>query len=366
MVLAVVVTTACRKNSDSPKENHLDDPALCEVDPNAGTPYELNVPFFFPDPIIPADNPMTVEGVDLGRYLFWDQQLSRTKTFSCGSCHTPSAAFTDTVPHSVGLYGDFTPRNSMPLYNLAWNTSFFWDGRAATLEEQILEPVTNPIEMDMTWDEVVERVTEDTLYTDMFEAAFGNSCVDSIRITYAMAQFLRTMISADSPFDFSHYGPGILSPSEQRGLELFLAEGGNPETYPGGQQGGDCFHCHGGGLVLFTDHGFRNNGLDTVFIDLGREDVTGSPYDRGKFRTPSLRNVAVTAPYMHDGRFATLREVLEHYNMAGHPSATIDPMMKFQGQGLNLSEPDLDDLEAFLNSLTDTEFLEDERFTNPR
>lgn len=356
----------CDKGATPPEGNLASADGLCAVIPNAGTPYELEVPFFFPDPIIPPDNPLTEEGVALGRYLFWDKKLSRTGTVSCGSCHSPATAFGDSIAHSVGLYGEPTSRNSMPLFNLAWNTSFFWDGRAPTLEEQILEPVTHPIEMDMTWREVVERVEADTLYASMFADAFGSSCVDSVRITYAMAQFIRTMVSAGSPFDLSHYGPGVLSEAEQRGLELFLAEGGNPETFPGGQQGGDCFHCHGGGLVLFTDHGFRNNGLDSVFVDLGREAVTGSSYDRGKFRTPSLRNIALTAPYMHDGRFATLRDVLDHYNAAGHASPTLDPMMKFQGEGLNLSEQDLDDLEAFLHSLTDTAFVQDPRFTDPR
>lgn len=206
----------------------------------------------------------------------------------------------------------------------------------------------------------------DSLYQDMFAAAFGTPCVDSLRVTYAIAQFVRTMISSNSKFDKAYrYGLAQLSPAENRGLELFLAEGGDPNFNPGGQFGGDCFHCHGGGLIQFTDQQFHNNGPDSVFTDPGREDVSGSPYDRGLFKTPSLRNVELSAPYMHDGRFATLREVVGHYNSGGHSSATIDPMMKFPGVGLGLSEQDVDDLVLFLKTLTDTSFVHNPKFQDP-
>ncbi|MGB6037900.1 MAG: cytochrome c peroxidase, partial [Cryomorphaceae bacterium] len=302
---------------------------------------------------------------ELGRHLFWEKKLSRNNAVSCGSCHFPTAAFSDNIPKSIGLYGDMTRRNSMALVNMAWNTSFFWDGRSRTLEEQLLEPVENPIEMDLIWKEAVERIASDSTYQDMFTAAFGTPCVDSVRITYAMAQFIRTMVSANSEFDQAQYGPGQLSISEQNGLFLFLAEGGDPDVFPGGQNGGDCFHCHGGGLVLFTDQQFHNNGLDSVFTDLGRAEVNGSPFSEGQFKTPTLRNIALTAPYMHDGRFQTLEEVIEHYNSGGHLSQTIDPLMKFQGVGLGLSEQDIDDLVAFLETLTDEEFVNNPDFQDP-
>lgn len=353
-------------NKDEPEQPPNKPSAnLCEVVDGAGTPYELEVPFFFPQPAIPADNPFTEEGVELGRYLFWEKRLSRNNTISCGSCHFPSAGFSDDVPRSVGLYGDLTRRNSMPLINLAWNTDFFWDGRAETLEEQLLEPVENPIEMDLTWKEAVERIESDSIYQEMFAAAFGTPCVDSVRITFAMAQFIRTMISADSPFDRAQFGPEQLSLNEQNGLFLFLAEGGDPNIYPGGQNGGDCFHCHGGSLTLFTDQQFHNNGLDSVFTDLGRAEANGSPFSEGQFKTPTLRNIALTAPYMHDGRFETLQEVIEHYNSGGHPSPTLDPLMKFQGVGLGLSEQDVNDLVAFLETLTDEEFINNPDFQDP-
>jgi cytochrome c peroxidase len=173
------------------------------------------------------------------------------------------------------------------------------------------------------------------------------------------------MVSGNSDFDRAQYGPEQLDISEQNGLFLFLAEGGDPNVFPGGQNGGDCFHCHGGALVLFTDQQFHNNGLDTVFTDLGRAEVNGSSFSEGQFKTPTLRNIALSAPYMHDGRFETLEEVIEHYNTGGHPSLTIDPLMKFQGVGLGLSEQDVYDLVAFLETLTDEDFINNPDFQDP-
>ncbi len=353
-------------NDDESERCKPGDSLLCSPVAGVGTPYELQVPYFFPEPIIPEDNPMTLEGVELGRHLFWETKLSRNNAVSCGSCHFPSASFSDSAPGSTGLYGDITPRNSMAIVNMAWGKHFFWDGRAATLEDQLLEPVQNPIEMDLTWKEAVERIGSDVLYQGLFTDAFGTPCVDSVRITYALAQFIRTMISGRSRFDKArYYGEALLTPSEVRGMELFLAEAGDPEFFPGGQFGGDCFHCHGGALVEFTNHQFHNNGLDSVITDPGRGAVTGYTFDMGLFKTPTLRNIALSAPYMHDGRFATLHEVLEHYNMGGHPSPTIDPLMKMQGVGLGLSPQDIDDLVNFLNALTDSEFVQNESFSNP-
>lgn len=362
-IFILLLLISCKKDEE---EKDMKEDGLCEVVSGVGTPAELEYPPQFPDPIIPADNPLTEEGIELGRYLFWEKKLSRNNAISCGSCHFPSASFGDNVAKSVGLYGDLTRRNTMPLVNMAWNTSFFWDGRALTLEEQLLEPVPNPIEMDLTWPEAVERIKNDSLYQEMFIDAFGTPCVDSIRITYALAQFIRTMVSADSKFDRAFYqGTDFLSVQEQQGLILFQAEGGDPEIFPGGQNGGDCFHCHGGSLTLFTDQQFHNNGLDSVFSDYGRSEITNNPLNDGQFKTPTLRNIALTAPYMHDGRFETLHEVIEHYNMGGHPSPTLSPLMKFQGEGLGLSEQDVDALVAFLETLTDESFVENPDFQDP-
>lgn len=354
---------SCEK--ESPDDSNITD-SSCDLIPNAGTAYTLEVPYFFSTPQIPPNNPLTVEGIELGRHLFWEKRLSKNNTVSCGSCHFPDAAFSDNNPFSVGLYGELTSRNSMALANMAWNTDFFWDGRAPTLEEQLFEPVRNPIEMDLSWPEAELIIGEIPDYQEMFSAAFGSPCVDSVRISMAMAQFIRTMISARSKFDRAYrYGEEPLSASELRGLELFLGEGGDPNIFPGGQNGGDCFHCHGGGLIQFTNFQFHNNGIDSVFTDLGRGGVTGNWFEEGHFKTPTLRNIELTAPYMHDGRFNTLHEVVEHYNSGGHDSPTLDPLMKFQGVGLGLSPQDIDDLVNFLESLTDNEFIEDERFHDP-
>lgn len=364
-LLLYIMVSGC-KPDDGPNVPPPLAPFICAPQTNAGTPYELQVAEFFPQPVIPDYNPMTVEGVELGRHLFWETALSRNNTISCGSCHSPQTAFSDNVAQSVGLYGDLTPRNSMGLINLAWNNTFFWDGRAHSLEEQLLEPVAHPQEMDLSWPEAVERITADADYQGMFTGAFGTPCVDSLRISYAMAQFLRTMISDSSRFDRAYrYFQMPLTPSEIRGLQLFQMEAGDPEVFPGGQGGGDCFHCHGGGLVEFTDHQFHNNGIDSVLLDQGRAGVTGNVWDVGLFKTPTLRNIALTAPYMHDGRFATLHEVLEHYNSGGHASATLDPLMKMQGVGLELSPQDIDDLVNFLETLTDASFINNPAFSDP-
>ncbi len=366
ILLTGLVLVAC-KNDDDEEFECKTSSNLCEVVPNIGTPYELEVPYFFSDPSLPSFNPLTEEGIALGKHLFWEKSLSRNNTVSCGSCHFPEGSFADNAAVSTGLYGETGNRSSMPLINMAWNTSFFWDGRSATLEDQIIQPLINPIEMDFTWAEAVERIGQDSVYQEMFTDAFGTPCVDSLRMSFAMAQFIRTMISGQSKFDKARYfGGASLTPSEIRGMELFLAEGGDPEVFPGGQNGGDCFHCHGGALVEFTDHHFHNNGLDSVFTDdLGREEFSGLIYDRGLFRTPTLRNIALTAPYMHDGRFETLHEVVEHYNSGGHDSPSLDPLIKFPGEGLGLSPQDVDDLVNFLETLSDQEFTENESFHDP-
>ena len=363
-MLAVLVWQACKPDKPEPPTPVAT--SVCGVDTNAGTPYALQVPYFFSDPLLPDFNPLTEEGVELGRYLFWEKRLSRTNTVSCASCHLPGRSFADSVAFSVGVHGDVTERNSMALINQAWNNRFFWDGRSTSLEAQILVPVAHPDEMDLTWPEAVERIKADDDYVIMFDEAFGSPCVDSVRMSYAIAQFVRTLISANSKFDqVVYYGMGQLSPSEQRGLELFLAEGGDPEVVVGGQGGGDCFHCHGGALTMFMDNSFHNNGLDSEFSDLGRYYVTGLAQDKGVFKTPTLRNVEVTGPYMHDGRFQTLEEVVEHYNSGGHLSATLDPMMKFPNVGLQLSEQDKTDLVNFLKTLTDEEFISNPAFSDP-
>ncbi len=330
------------------------------------TPYALEVPSHFPPPTIPSNNPMTVEGVRLGRFLFYEERLSGDNTMSCASCHAPSASFTDSPNQvSTGIDGVAGTRNSMALINLAWETRFFWDGRAHSLEEQVLFPVRDPIEMHDTWPNAVSKLQSDPAYVDLYQQAFGSTTMDSLGVAKAMAQFLRTMISANSKFDRFQRNEILLDMNEALGFQLTLLEGGFPPDVIGGQGGADCFHCHPHGGGRFTDGIIRNNGLDSEFTDQGLGGVTGLPQDMGKFKTPTLRNVALTAPYMHDGRFQTLEEVIEHYNSGGHASATIDPNMKYTTGGLTLTAEKKAQLIAFLHTLTDMDFVNDERFSDP-
>lgn len=342
-----------------------------------GTPYTLQIPSNLPPMVIPADNPMTVEGVALGRYLFYEERLSADNSMSCASCHAPAFAFTDSSRAvSTGIDGITGTRSAMALINLGWGQSFFWDGRSATLEEQVLQPVINAIEMHETWPSVVGKLQNDPAYPPLFNAAFGTSTIDSSLAAKALAQFLRTMISGNSPWDRYKRAEGTIPVDAQEGYTLFRLEGGAvgmqiPLQGGGfviGQGGADCFHCHTEAASLFTDEQFHNNGLDTEpFADLGRGAITGDPFDNGKFKVPTLRNIMLTAPYMHDGRFATIDEVLDHYNDGGHPSTTVDPFMKFTDPDLTLelTPQKRAQIIAFLNSLTDMEFVENPAFSDP-
>ena len=318
---------------------------------------------------IPADNPLTVEGVELGRLLFWETRLSEDNSMSCGSCHLPEVNFADPAQYSTGVTGAVGTRNAMALINLGWASSFFWDGRSPSLEDQIRDPVPHPSEMNLPWPEAVAKLQADdtdTRYPERFFDAFGTTEISEDLVVMAIAQFVRTMISADSKFDRWRRGETDLTDSEYNGYQMFLREGGDPEEVPGGQFGGDCFHCHGEAGLQFTDHLFHNNGLDPSFeADPGRASVTGSPLDSGLFRTPTLRNVALSAPYMHDGRFQTLEEVIEHYNSGGVASSTIDPFMKYTTGGLTLAPSQKADLLAFLHTLTDTVFVQNPAFQDP-
>ena len=307
---------------------------------------------------------MTVEGVKLGRHLFHEPRLSGNNTMSCASCHLQTHAFSDPERFSTGIDGIQGTRNSMALINMGWDQRFFWDGRAFSLEEQIFFPVRDPIEMHETWPNAVAKLQADDAYVALFNEAFGTTTIDSVLASKAMAQFIRTMISANSKFDKFIRGELQLEQDEQLGFLLTQMEGGPP---PLGQFGADCFHCHPHGGMRFTDGIIRNNGLDPegAWADLGLGGVTGLPQDYGKFKTPTLRNIALTAPYMHDGRFQTLEEVIEHYDSGGHPSSTVDPNMKFSQGGLQLTAEKKQQLLAFLHTLTDWDFVNDERFSDP-
>ena len=318
-----------------------------------GTPYRLSVSKRFPKAKLPEDNPLTVEGVALGSMLFHDPTLSRDKTVSCASCHDRSHAFTDKGRQfSKGVDQQIGDRNSMPLFNLAWHPAFFWDGRAATLREQALKPIEHPKEMGAKLEDVVTRLTESKAYRAVFAAAFGDEQVTAGRIGLAIEQFLLTLISQDSKFDRAVRGETKLTNQEKRGLQLFVTEHDPKRKL----FGADCFHCHGGNL--FSNHRFTDNGLGHDTRDLGYHRVTNDSADRGKFKAPTLRNIAVTAPYMHDGRFKTLEEVIEHYDSGVKRTDTLDPnLAKHPTKGLGLSSADKQALVAFLKTLTDESFL---------
>ncbi|GAA0871577.1 cytochrome c peroxidase [Gangjinia marincola] len=325
-------------------------------------PVTIELPTTFqsllPPPVIPQENPLTQEGITLGRKLFFDPILSRDNTLACADCHSPQNAFSDSKRFSDGLDEEKGIRNSMPLMNLAWNISnrFNWDGSAVTLEEQIFEPVTNPIEMDHTWEAVENELNADDEYPQLFEQAFAINRIDSTAVSKAIAQFIRTLVSGDSRFDQYLREEVELTPQELSGLEIFMNE-----------EKGDCFHCHGNpNNPLWTDNQFHNNGLDEAFDDLGLGGITGDPSQFGLFKSPSLRNLAYTAPYMHDGRFETLEEVIDHYSEGLQFSETIDPLMKSIAQGgVQLTPQQKEDLKAFLLSLTDEGFVSNPSYQNP-
>jgi cytochrome c peroxidase len=313
---------------------------------NKTTPYVITIPAGFPTVLnTPANNPLTVEGIALGKKLFYDPILSGDNTMSCGTCHAQAFNFSDhNKQFSTGITGAIGTRNTQALVNLAWNPVFFWDGRAATIEEQVLGPVANPIEMHLSWPTAVTKIQSNAEYPDLFDKAFQTKTVTQDLITKAIAQFERTMISANSRFDRWRVNKDTLSLSEQRGYDLFYTEQG------------DCFHCHT--TQLFTDNLFHNNGLDAFPSDSGRAKVTKSPNDVGKFKTPTLRNIALSAPYMHDGRFTTLEEVVDFYSSGLQFSATVDPLMKkLNLGGAQLNAQEKQDLINFLRTLTDQEYI---------
>jgi cytochrome c peroxidase len=313
-----------------------------------GTPLGFTVPAGWPQPALPADNSLTVEGVALGERLFSDVRLSGNSSQSCASCHAPGRAFSDRVAFSRGADGAPGRRNAMPLSNLAWSPNFAWDGSQPRIRDQALAAMTNPIEMHGDPGKVVAALARDASLRERFATAFGTREITADRIGRALEQYLLTLVSADSKFDRAVRGETALTDEEKEGFALFMTEY-DPAR---GRRGADCFHCHGG--PLFSDFAFKNNGLVASAGEYGRETVTRAATDEGKFKTPSLRNVALTAPYMHDGRFAALEDVVAHYDHGIQRNATLDPnIAKHPDAGLGLTLAEQRALVAFLRSLTD-------------
>lgn len=323
--------------------------------PKVFTPYRFSMGAKFPLPGLPLDNPLIEERAALGEALFREPALSRDGSISCSSCHLSHRAFSDPSRFSFGVERRIGTRNAMPIFNLAWKSEFFWDGRAPSLRAQALMPIQDHLEMDESLGRVIAKLGESPGYAKAFERAFGSGEITGEKIGLAIENFLLTLSSHDSKFDRAMRGEGELSEDEKKGFLLFFTER-EPRM---GARGADCFHCHGG--ALFTDHSFHNNGLDASPADPGRGLVTKRPGDQGKFSTPSLRNIGLTAPYMHDGRFASLDEVIEHYSTGVKRSETLDPnLAKHPAGGLGFTAEEKRALIAFLNSLTD------EKFRGPR
>ena len=333
--------------------------------PAEPTPYTLEVPDYMSRPILDPGNPLTEEGIELGRRLFYDKIMGRDSAFACADCHQQARAFTDGLAKARGVRGQFGERNSMSIVNLAFNANgFHWDGSQSTLREHAIHPVENMLEMDEDWERVLERLRRSNDYPGRFRSAFGIDRTGQITrdlAVKAIAQFETTIISADSHYDRVVYkNTEFFSEEEQLGADsLFFVEDVPLNVlHPG------CGHCHN--QPSFGDNQFKNNGLDDVarledFVDKGFGAVSGSRFDNGKFRTPTLRNIALTAPYMHDGRFTTLEQVLDHYAEGGHGVENEDPNIT----GFSLDEREKAALLAFLRSLTDESLVNDERFSDP-
>jgi cytochrome c peroxidase len=328
------------------------------------TPYILVHPYYFGNRPIPADNPLTVEGIELGRMLFYEKRLSANNTMSCATCHQQSKAFTDGNAFSTGIDGIQGKRSAMAIQNLHWVTNFFWDGRVNSLEAQALLPIEDPIEMHLPLDSAVNRLQKLKIYRDKFFYAFGSETITKDRIAKAIAQFERTLISSNSKYDKYLRGEYSLTESEQRGMELFFTH-----PIPDQLRGGNCGDCHGSYLVSLN--GFHNNGLIANPIDSGRGKVTGNSFDNFKMRAPSLRNIELTAPYMHNGMFNTLEEVLNHYNehiQYNSPNLDVlitDATNELGETTLMLTTQEKADIISFLKTLTDEDFISNPKFSNP-
>ena len=335
IALASILLQACNKTDAIQSESNR--------------PLSFQIPAGFPQPAYNfASNPLTSEGFELGRRLFYDGQLSKDGNFSCASCHQQFAAFS-TYDHDLshGFNNSFTTRNAPGLFNLAWQTAFHHDGGINNLEVQPLAPLTATNEMAETIENVVQKLQADSLYPKLFKKAFGSNIINSQRLLKALSQFTVSLVSAQSKWDNVKKGAATFTANEEMGYALFTAK---------------CASCHK--EPFFSDYSYRNNGLpmSPYLKDVGRMAITMKGEDSLKFKVPSLRNVALTGPYMHDGRFRSLRQCIEHYRSGIVQSSTTDPLLKNK---ILLSETEVTNLLAFLNTLTDHNFLQNNRFSQP-
>ena len=313
----------------------------------------FETPANFPEPLYDlSKNPITKEGVELGKALFNDPILSRNLTISCAECHSQPSGFTH-HGHDVshGIDNRKGTRNSLPIQNMAWESEFFWDGGVGDLDFVSIAPIENPVEMDENTGNVLEKLRKTQKYPPMFKKAFGKEEITSATFLKALSQFMLTLVSGNSRYDrYVRHEGETLTGDERAGLTIFRQK---------------CASCHTG--ELFTDRSYRNNGLTIQgAMDEGRHRITANETDRYKFRVPSLRNVAVTGPYMHDGRFYTLETVLDHYAEGVQATPNLDPLLNTNKQrGIALTATEKRQIVAFLKTLTDTSFLTDPRFATP-
>lgn len=344
------------------KPEKVENPDPKPNDPDSlyvGTPYVLqrptppNIYRRFPD------STYTVEGIRLGRMLFWDPILSADSTLKCASCHQPQFAFSDAGKQFSNNLSGLTKRNTPSIQNVIWMKQIFWDGRKNSLESATEDALLD--EQHFISAQAIAKIEKRDDYVPLFKKAFGRpGTITQDKIFRAIAMFMRTALSVNSNFDKSRRGLYTLTDAEQRGMEIFSTEKG------------DCFHCHTDGPYLtFTNNGFENNALDSAatladFKDIGLGKTTGLTDDYGKFKVPSLRNLSYTAPYMRDGRFSTLEQVIDFYSDSLRYSPTISPLMKkINVGGLHLTQQEKSDLLAFLKTLDDPSFVSDTAFSNP-
>jgi cytochrome c peroxidase len=363
LFLVVVITTSCTEEAPPIEEGlltHIEyNPVPFEIEYPVYTQFIDNREVIIPLMPVPEDNPMTVDGVELGRYLFYDNILSSDNTMSCSSCHLPQGSFTDNLAVSLGVDGVSGSRSSMSLLNVGfYDNGLFWDGRSLTLEEQALLPVEDEIELHNSWDVVIPKLKQSDLYQPLFRKAFGIENVSEINkglAVKAIAQFERSIVSFESKFDQFLQGKVFLDDDELYGFEMYIDA---PDVTDA-----QCAHCHN--LPLMTSNDYFNNGLQEAntfddFKDKGLGAFTVSSQN-GFFRAPTLRNIELTAPYMHNGSLQTLDEVIDHYASGGKYSPSKDPLL----DDIHLNEYDKEALKKFLLTLTDYKVINAERLQNP-
>ncbi len=367
ILLLILGFAACKDDDDGGVTVIGEDLTNIIYDP---TPHNLTIPPGLPSMDIPVDNPLTDQGIELGRRLFYDPILSKDSTISCSSCHKLTNSFNDVMAISPGVGGFMGNRSSMSLINVGFQINgLFWDGRSMTLEDQALHPVENPVEMAEIWTDVEVKLRRHPDYKTRFREAFGIENTTEITkelAAKALAQFERTLISANSRYDKKAWqkdpNPFLISDLEADGQKIYYDDQQAGPNDPKGH----CAHCHDG-KALYSSEVYRNNAITEVatlndFPDKGLGALTGNLTDNGMFKSPTLRNITLTAPYMHDGRFQTLEEVIEHYNAGGHYA---DNVITGSITQLNLSEYDKQALLAFLDALTDTTYYSNPAFQNP-